>query len=69
MFGIVALQSLKASRCRLIVRSALKAKLCVEITEVLRAMASTKPAWRILLVKEAVIVISCGRAPAGPLFR
>ena len=50
--------------------SAEKAKLwLVEITEAVRANASTKPAWRILLVNDAVIVGSCRpREMRRPLF-
>ena len=59
MFGISELQNLKASPVHCACASELKAKLwLVEITEAVRAKASTKPAWRSLLVK-AVMFGSC----------
>src|SRR5262249_25690642 len=59
MFGISELQNLKASPVHCARASSLKAKLCVEVSaDSDSAKPSTNPAWRILLVKEAVIFSS-----------
>src|SRR5713226_4288993 len=56
MLGISELQSRNASPVHICCASALKAKLALEDNaEKETANASTKPAWRIVLVREAVI--------------
>jgi hypothetical protein len=67
MFGISELHSLNASPVHFSCASALKAKLEVDDSaEIETAKASTKPAWRIVLVKDALIVGSHLFGPAGP---
>jgi hypothetical protein len=61
MFGISELHSRNASLVHIDCASALKAKLEVEASaENEVANASTKPAWRSVLVKDAVIFSSSG---------
>jgi hypothetical protein len=61
MFGISELQRRNASPVHICCASALKAKLEVDDSaDTETAKASTKPAWRRVLVKEAVMVGSCG---------
>src|SRR5476651_2021278 len=65
--GISELQRRKASPVHIDCASALKAKLALDDSaEKETAKASTKPAWRSVLVTDAVMVGSCWPAPAGP---
>src|SRR5271165_5094641 len=67
MFGISELQRRKASPVHICCASALKAKLEVdESADSEAARARTKPAWRTVLVKDAVILGSHWLGSAGP---
>jgi hypothetical protein len=68
MFGISELQRRNASPVHICCASGLKAKLELDDSaENETANASTKPAWRIALVKEAVIFGSSVGARCGAL--
>ena len=68
IFGISSLQSLKASPVHICCASELKAKLEVaDAAENETAMTSAMPAWRMVLVKVAVMSGSCWPGSAGPL--
>jgi hypothetical protein len=68
MFGISELQRRNASPVHICCSSELKAKLwLVDSAETETANASTKPAWRILRVKDAFIFGSHWHREAGPL--
>src|SRR4051794_39878503 len=69
MFGMSELHSLKASPVHCARASSLKAKLCVDDSaDSDSAKPRTRPAWRTLSVKVAVIISSHWPRLAGPLF-
>src|SRR6266851_1369749 len=69
MFGISELQRRNASPVHICCSSELNAKLwLVDSAETETANANTKPAWRILRVKDAFIFGSHWHRVAGPLF-